>query len=159
MRQDVLIVERRRSYIVCDALDANIDCERDAGVGGETLLLREEGNRRVPGEERKERGSGDIIDLCPVSTLCILAPLHTGVEWSDPSAVLTFDFRIFPYYLLTWTYNLPSFSANSRIEEGRRKKIAYTRDATFEFDLKYTMNEVIFLDEKNRRFLRDRTKA
>lgn len=42
---------------------------------------------------------------------------------------------------------------NSRIEEGRRKKIAYTRDATFEFDLKYTMNEVIFLDEKNRRFL------
>lgn len=36
MRQDVLIVERRRSYIVCDALDANIDCERDAGVGGET---------------------------------------------------------------------------------------------------------------------------
>lgn len=119
MRQDVLIVERRRSYIVCDALDANIDCERDAGVGGETLLLREEGNRRVPGEERKERGSGDIIDLCPVSTLCILAPLHTGVEWSDPSP----NVRLSNISLLSLNVNVqPSLflREQSKTEEGKR---------------------------------------
>lgn len=92
MRQDVLIVERRRSYIVCDALDANIDCERDAGVGGETLL-REEGKAACPGGGKEGEGAAILLIYVPFYVMHSSSSTPVSNDPTQvPHTVLTFDF-------------------------------------------------------------------
>ena len=100
MRQDVLIVERRRSYIVCDALDANIDCERDAGVGRRFAEERRCSgeHRRVPGVGKE--GEGAAILLIYVPFYVMYSSSSTPVP-NDPTQVpqfsshSAFDFEYF----------------------------------------------------------------